>query len=258
MRWRLANRLCVRAAQGSKTDTTWLKLYLRPPCVNIGSMQAPNSTSSVVRPYRGIAASDRVASRRDALIRAGLRVFDTEGWSALSARRVCEVAGLTRRYFYESFKDLDELLAAIYVAITGEAIAAIKASLNTAAKEKLGFGVRVERSIAAGLATLDPPVRGRFLVAIQRAGGAIAPFHAAVLDDLAALIGGAALITEDAPRPIEPAAAKIAARMVVGAGLALAEGWFEGTVDLARDEIPAHAATAAVAIIEALRNGAFK
>jgi len=207
------------------------------------------SASSVARPYRGIAASERVASRREALMRAGLDVFDTEGWSALSARRVCEVAGLTRRYFYESFEDIDQLVAAIFVSITGDVTDAIKAAINDQA---LGFGARVERAVAAGLATLQPPVRGRFLVAAQRGCGPVDPHRTAVLDDLMSLVGSALFVNQEGTRQIEPADSSIALRMVVGAVLALVDGWFEGDVKLSRGDVSSRAATAAVAIIEAL------
>src|ERR1700680_1357164 len=85
--------------------------------------------SSLVRPYRGVAAGARVAGRREALIDAALEVFATEGWGALSARRVCEQAGLTRRYFYESFDDLDALLGAAFDRITGRVSDAVGAAV---------------------------------------------------------------------------------------------------------------------------------
>ena len=208
------------------------------------------SASSVARPYRGIAANDRVASRRDALMQAGLHVFDTEGWSALSARRVCEAAGLTRRYFYESFQDLDALVAAIFVSITGEVTAAIRATIKD---EALTLEERMERAVAAGMATLDPLVKGRFLVAAQRAGGSVTLHRAAVHDEMAMLVRRALCATHQGrQRPIEPADAAIAARMALGAVLALLDCWFEGEVQLSSAEVSSRAATAAIAIFEAL------
>jgi len=78
------------------------------------------SDSSLVRPYRGVAADDRIAARRSALMDAALEVFAADGWAALSARRVCEQAGLTRRYFYESFDDIDALIGAVFDRVADE------------------------------------------------------------------------------------------------------------------------------------------
>ena len=216
------------------------------------------STSSVTRPYRGVPASDRAAARRDALMQAGLQVFDSDGWSALSARRVCEVAGLTRRYFYESFESLDALVAAIFVSITAEVSTAIRASITQSAEDPgLGFGERLNRAAVAAFAALvEPPVKGRFLVAAQRAGGAVSPHRVAALRELESLLGTTLSATRQGADALDPTDVSIAARMVIGAMLALVESWLEGDVPLSRDEVIARTATAAVAIVEALTAGA--
>ncbi|GHE92414.1 TetR family transcriptional regulator [Amycolatopsis deserti] len=66
------------------------------------------------RPYRGTPAQDRVTARRDRLIKAGIDVFGTIGYRAATVQRVCAGAGLTKRYFYESFADSEALLLACY------------------------------------------------------------------------------------------------------------------------------------------------
>src|ERR1700737_699446 len=117
--------------------------------------------SSLVRPYRGVAAGDRVAGRREALIDAALEVFADEGWAALSARKVCEQAGLTRRYFYESFYDIDALIGAVFGRITGEVRAAVRAAVADGAAP---LSELVARAVSAGLDVLAlPPSKGRFL-----------------------------------------------------------------------------------------------
>jgi AcrR family transcriptional regulator len=205
--------------------------------------------SPVARPYRGIAANERVAARRAALIQAGLDVFQTEGWTALSARRVCEAAGLTRRYFYESFRDLDELVTAIYVSITTDISTAIRAAPQD---QTLSFEAQAERAAAAGLAALEPAVKGRFLLAAQRAGGAVGPHEAAIHEELAKLVGRALLATRgDRQRPIESMDATIASRMVLGATISLLDSWLRGEIALSRAEISARVARGAAGIIDA-------
>lgn len=68
------------------------------------------------RRYGGLSQVERVARRRDQFIEAGLNVFGTIGYRSATVRKVCKEAGLTDRYFYESFEDMEDLLAAVYLA----------------------------------------------------------------------------------------------------------------------------------------------
>jgi AcrR family transcriptional regulator len=68
----------------------------------------------VVRPYRGVSAGDRRRRRRTALIEAALDVVGADGMNGLTMTAVCAQAGLTERYFYESFRDRDDLLEALF------------------------------------------------------------------------------------------------------------------------------------------------
>ena len=65
---------------------------------------------TVVRPYRGVSADQRRADRRARLVDAVLNVIAENGVANASVDKVCAAAGLTKRYFYESFADLDALL----------------------------------------------------------------------------------------------------------------------------------------------------
>lgn len=66
------------------------------------------------RRYGGKTAQERRAERRAALVHAGQRIWQEQGWAAVTMRGVCAEAGLTDRYFYESFANRDELLAEIW------------------------------------------------------------------------------------------------------------------------------------------------
>ncbi|EUA23076.1 bacterial regulatory s, tetR family protein [Mycobacterium xenopi 4042] len=60
------------------------------------------------------ALEDRQALRRDRLIAAGVQLLGDERGPAVTVRAVCRKAGLTERYFYESFADRDEFVRAVY------------------------------------------------------------------------------------------------------------------------------------------------
>jgi AcrR family transcriptional regulator len=66
------------------------------------------------RIYGGVDASLREEDRRKKLIEAGLSAFGTKGYARTNIKTICKLAGLTERYFYESFKHKEDLLCAIY------------------------------------------------------------------------------------------------------------------------------------------------
>src|SRR3954452_9747578 len=80
---------------------------------------------AATRVYGGLTAAARVEGRRPRLMDAALELMGSEGWSGTSVRAVCREAGLTPRFFYESFGDLDALAVAVFDEITVQATAAI-------------------------------------------------------------------------------------------------------------------------------------
>ncbi|MGO4613296.1 TetR/AcrR family transcriptional regulator [Nocardia sp. 2YAB30] len=66
-----------------------------------------------MRHWRGRSPADRVAARREQLIEACTELMATIGAAETSMRGVCRQAGLTERYFYESFPNLDALLTTV-------------------------------------------------------------------------------------------------------------------------------------------------
>jgi len=72
-------------------------------------------------PYGGVSARERVASRRDRLLAAGLELFGTQGYLRTTIDQVCAEAGLTKRYFYESFNSCEDLLGGLVRSLWVEA-----------------------------------------------------------------------------------------------------------------------------------------
>lgn len=66
------------------------------------------------RRYAGLDPAERARQRRDALLEAATELFGTTGYRATSVKQICTQAGLTERYFYESFRDREAALAAVY------------------------------------------------------------------------------------------------------------------------------------------------
>ncbi|MCE5292637.1 MAG: TetR family transcriptional regulator [Nocardiaceae bacterium] len=66
------------------------------------------------RTYAGQSALVRADERRSRFLDAGFDLVGTGGVAALGVRSVCREAGLSLKFFYESFPDVDALLFAVY------------------------------------------------------------------------------------------------------------------------------------------------
>ena len=109
-----------------------------------------------------MSAEDRRAARRRLLLDAGLEVFATRGYASSSVLEVCQQAGLTERYFYESFRDREALLQAVALGVVGDFLAAVTPLLplvETDVDRAIGEGAE---AFVAALA--DDPRKARVLL----------------------------------------------------------------------------------------------
>src|ERR1700751_1880771 len=70
------------------------------------------------RHYGGHSTEERRRARRERLIEAATRVYGEVGYRNATVKAVCEAAGLTERYFYESFANSEALLLASFETVT--------------------------------------------------------------------------------------------------------------------------------------------
>lgn len=103
--------------------------------------------------WSGVPLQDRQALRRDELIAAGVQLLGGKSGPAVTVRAVCREAGLTERYFYESFADRDQFVRAVYDDVCTRAMSALMSA--TTPREA------VEQFVAL---MVDDPVRGRVLL----------------------------------------------------------------------------------------------
>ena len=92
-------------------------------------MKSAQSADETARPpggrYAGKAASTRQEERRKKLLAAGIRLMGRQGYAATSIDAVCSEAGLTKRYFYESFASSEALLVESFRVVTREFLTSI-------------------------------------------------------------------------------------------------------------------------------------
>lgn len=74
----------------------------------------------ITRPYDGKSAESRRRQRRDLIIETGIHLIGRQGFAAVSLNAICAEAGLSKRYFYESFSSVEELLHQAFLRIASE------------------------------------------------------------------------------------------------------------------------------------------
>ncbi len=95
----------------------------------------PGSESTLPKPerrYAGVTIAQRKAERRVRLIHAAIACFGSQGFHAATLKSLCAQAGLTERYFYESFDNFDALLCCSYEYCAVEILAIVRSALEAA------------------------------------------------------------------------------------------------------------------------------
>ncbi|MBJ7329816.1 MAG: TetR/AcrR family transcriptional regulator [Solirubrobacteraceae bacterium] len=203
----------------------------------------------VVRPYRGVSADDRRAQRRIRLMEAGLAVIGEHGINGLTMTAVIREAGLTERYFYESFSDRDALLVEMFQ----EAVQATNLAAGTArdaADDDLYSRCRATVAGALSVMTDDPRVGRAFLEAVGNA--TLRPYLRGALDGFSAF-----MLTEFSQgqrrNAKDRARLEVAATALIGGITDVATAWLAGSLKVSRDELIdecAHLCVAAVASVD--------
>jgi AcrR family transcriptional regulator len=153
---------------------------------------------SATRVYGGVSADARVDARRKRLMDAALELMGTEGWSATSVRGVCRRAGLTPRFFYESFDDLDALAVAVFDDIVVRATAAILVAVRDAPPEP---AAQARAAIATFVDQLTAdPRRARVAFAEALGSEALARRRLQAMRAMARLIADHGRLAYGAPR----------------------------------------------------------
>lgn len=83
------------------------------------------TTPAPARNYGGIPLAERQADRRARLIVAAIQVSARTGRESATVAAICAEAGLTARYFYESFANRDILFLAAFQRVQDELFARI-------------------------------------------------------------------------------------------------------------------------------------
>lgn len=184
-----------------------------------------------VRPYRGIGAAERLDQRRRRLVEAGLDLLGADSpETELTVRAVCKRSGLTARYFYESFADKDEFVAAVFDAAVADIATTTQAAVAASPPAEQG---------RAGLANLV-----RTISADSRIGRVLFDVHMSnpVILRKRSDLGGifAFLLSEHLATSLhrdQTGRSRAAVHFVVGGVGQTISAWLAGEVDLGQEQL---------------------
>jgi len=184
------------------------------------------------RTWGGTTLDDRKAARRAQLLDAGLELLGGTDANAVSVRALCRTAGLTERYFYESFSDRDDLVLAVY-----EQVAALAhdALVRATSDQEAPDPVRAEAAVSAFVELIvDDPRKGRVLLlaplaepALTRRGAELAPAFAT-------------LVLRQLPERAGDQDREMTAIALVGALTNLFIAYLDARLDVSRERLVAH------------------
>ncbi|WP_444705804.1 TetR/AcrR family transcriptional regulator [Mycolicibacterium septicum] len=130
------------------------------------------SASGTSRVYGGVTGEERIAERRRKLIEAGMNLFGSGDSGIVRVKDVIAEAGLTERYFYENFGDLDTL----FDAVLGLTMDTVESDVDAAVGNASGDAfARVSVALRTAVDTLaaDPRmIRIIFVEALGKGGRA--------------------------------------------------------------------------------------
>lgn len=209
------------------------------------------SMATVVRPFRGVSAEDRLARRRASLIEAGLDEVAEVGVAQLKMSSVCERAGLIHRYFYEHFRNRDELLEALLEDMITEMMARTIAAIDASPRGALAQ-TRVATDVFLAC-FVDEPRHARLFA--EAAGN---PVLAARLADgarqYADYVAGQVELVIGSTDEHTRARLMVAARLIVVGQAETSLLWHRGEIALSRDEYIDTIARAYAAAMLSARN----
>lgn len=195
------------------------------------------------RTYGGVSAAERTAVRRARFIEAGIALFGGQGFRSATVRGVCSAAGLTDRYFYESFDSLEALLTAVY----GELMARLRTRMDEAARQVaegcdgLAPAQVLERHVTVGYEVWfdlvrDPAFARIVLAEVLGVSPAVDALYEAGMQQFAEL-NSAAVAAALPPGQLSAERQQLVGRALIGAAVQVARLWMSNGWREPRDEV---------------------
>ena len=179
------------------------------------------------RTYGGLSRRERLVDRRGRLLDAALDLVHEAGVVDLTVGAVCGKAALAKRYFYESFDSLDQLLSTALQEVfdrISEVIDAVGTSGDTAPEQVMQI------AIEGVLDSMDDPRIARLYLESAGNPALLATRDAAVDRYVEQLLG--LLVAE----PVDDVGARMVAHLLVSGSTNVVATWLQGELPMERDK----------------------
>lgn len=197
--------------------------------------------STVERAYGGQSADDRRKQRRARLLDAAMDAMARNEWRSATVGGLCAAAGLNKRYFYESFPDLDALSAGVIDDIAENVRAATVRAADATARDPVA--VQALAGVGAAVhALVDDPRRARVLLGGVAASPELHAHRTTVLHRLTDVLIDHGRRVHGVELETDPLA-KVAPAFIVGGTAEAVLAFVDGGTGLSLDEFVAHLAT---------------
>lgn len=190
------------------------------------------TTSS--RPYQGASAQDRIGARRRRLLDAAFELMAAGRWQPTTIDRLCRRVKLNKRYFYESFANLDALADAVVDELAAGLLAVGFATAAAAQAQSLPTDALAREVMKAVLGWLvEDPRRARVLFGAGDNPRALA-HRKTVIRSLARELSAFGHAYHGAPGP-QPVA-QAGAALLVGGSIEALLSWLDGEIPMPFEE----------------------
>ncbi|AVZ39914.1 MULTISPECIES: TetR/AcrR family transcriptional regulator [unclassified Dietzia] len=194
------------------------------------------------RTYAGMEPEERRVQRRRRFEEAIVEVIATEGPSAATVRRISATAGVGPRFFYDHFRDTDDLIISVYDTIAADLVTRATVALVSAPHDVYA---RAHAAVGAIVESIANDVRrGRFLLSDTPA----------VVESRRRFVHRAAdaLVEQSTElgEPLDKASADVIAVVVMAGASELVRGWFDGALEVGPQEITGLLATTLTSLVD--------
>jgi len=173
--------------------------------------------TKTARQYGGQSPEERARERREKLMRAAADLYGRLGPAGASVTAICSEAGLTPRYFYESFQNREALLLAVFRVVCERILSQVRQAIDPT--DPIGTGLAAFFRLLAE----HPDLARVFLVEIDHHDSEMLVVGRATMDELAQVL-------------MPHAEHDLARAGAIGAILRIARLWIErGTVEAVSD-----------------------
>jgi AcrR family transcriptional regulator len=201
---RLAIVLLGAAENKSVSRAVVLGLAI-PPCIHVCFRHVPTAKRRVRQPHQlppgrhGLPRGFVVSNQRERILDAVADVTSLAGYGEMSVEDIVVTAGVSRRTFYDNFKDKQDAFLAAYDAVTEQLIASVQRAY--AQSSTFAGGVRDCLAVFLEFVASEPRFADMCIVEALAAGPEAVERRNTVMGAFAAMIRTGADAIEGHPRP---------------------------------------------------------